>query len=228
MLKTRAELKTEAKARLKGNWAYAVGLSALPYLTMLAIGLACAIVCSVLAASLFMSLTPLVASLIFVPPLIIIYLALLVMMFTVEMGISLGFLDFFRGSKPTYTSASTYILRKNRFWKFFWTNIIMAIFLYLWTILFIVPGIIKGYGYVMTNYILKDKLERGEEVTVTQAITESRRLMQGHKWEYFVLQLSFLGWMILALLTFNIGFLWLVPYMQTTNSAFYQNLRDNS
>lgn len=79
----------------------------------------------------------------------------------------------------------------------------------------------------MTNYILKDKLEKGESVTVTQAITESRQLMNGHKWEYFVLQLSFIGWAILANLTFGIGYLWLVPYIETTNAAFYQNLIDS-
>lgn len=62
------------------------------------------------------------------------------------------------------------------------------------------------------------------EIGATDAITASRKLMQGHKWEYFVLQLSFVGWGILAVCTAGIGFLWLAPYIQATNAAYYRQL----
>ncbi|MGT2637472.1 DUF975 family protein [Streptococcus ratti] len=228
MSKTRAQLKMQAKERLRGNWAYAVGLYALPNLTISALVWACMLIVAVLVASLDVAVGEEAAVLTEVPLCILIGLAMFVVSLIVTVGITLGFLDFFRGKRPTYTEASTYLLKEGRFGKFFPTNLVMLIFIYLWSLLFVIPGIIKTYSYCMTNYILKDKLEKGESVTVTQAITESRQLMDGHKWEYFVLQLSFLGWAILANLTAGIGYLWLIPYIQTTTAAFYQNLIDNS
>ncbi|MGT2948840.1 DUF975 family protein [Streptococcus devriesei] len=228
MSKTRAELKTEAKQRLQGNWAYAIGLYALPSLTVSAIVWVCALIVVVLAGSLAVAISEEAAILTATPLLILIGLALFVCTLIVTVGITLGFLDFFRGKKPTYTQASTYLLREGRFGKFFWTDLVMVAFIYLWSFLFIIPGIIKSLSYVMTNYIIKDKLEKGESLTLTQAITESRQLMNGHKWEYFVLQLSFLGWAILANLTLGIGYLWLIPYIETTTAAYYQNLKENS
>lgn len=226
MSKTRAELKAEAKEHLQENWGYAIGLYILPVLAVMGIYLACILVYATLTAPLALSIgeTAFLATL---PLLIILWLLVLVVSSTVTIGVNLGFLNFFRGGRPTYTEASTYLLKENRFLKFLWTNVLMVILLYLWSLLFLIPGIIKTYSYSMTNYILKDKLEKGESVTVTQAITESRQLMNGHKWEYFVLQLSFIGWAMLANLTFGIGYLWLVPYIETTNAAFYQNLIDS-
>ncbi|MGT2924570.1 DUF975 family protein [Streptococcus caviae] len=228
MSKTRAQLKMQAKERLQGNWAYAVGLYALPALTISAIVWGCVLIVFVLVASLAVAIDEEVAALIGAPLFILISLAMFVGSLTVIIGITLGFLDFFRGKRPTYTEAGTYLLKEGRFGKFFPTNLVMIIFIYLWSLLLVIPGIIKTYSYSMTNYILKDKLEKGESMTVTQAITESRQLMMGHKWEYFVLNLSFIGWAILANLTAGIGYLWLIPYIQTTTAAFYQNLIDNS
>lgn len=76
----------------------------------------------------------------------------------------------------------------------------------------------------MAYYIADDLTRQGKEVDSTEAITKSRRLMDGHKWELFVLDLSFLGWAILSLLTLNIAYLWLVPYIQATRAEFYRNL----
>ncbi len=76
----------------------------------------------------------------------------------------------------------------------------------------------------MSTYIVDDLKRQGKNLSATEAITKSRRLMDGHKWDLFVLDLSFLGWIILASLTFGIGYLWLHPYMQTTHAEFYRNL----
>lgn len=62
------------------------------------------------------------------------------------------------------------------------------------------------------------------EYSVFEAITESRRRMKGYKGKYFLLNLSFIGWGILCLFTLGIGFLWLAPYIYTSNATFYQNL----
>ena len=106
----------------------------------------------------------------------------------------------------------------------FLTNLLGGIFTMLWTLLLVIPGVIKSFSYSQANYIIKDMAASGREIGATDAITASRMLMRGHKFEYFVLQLSFLGWAILATLTFGIGYLWLVPYMQATNAAYYRTI----
>ena len=89
--------------------------------------------------------------------------------------------------------------------------------------MFIIPGIIKSFSYAMTYFIINDH----PEYSLNQAITESRRMMDGHKMEYFILCLSFIGWFILSCITLGIGFLWLIPYFYTTSAAFTKRLQKN-
>ena len=86
--------------------------------------------------------------------------------------------------------------------------------------LFVIPGIVKGLSYSMAHYVLADH----PEMTARQALNESKRITQGHKGELFVLNLSFLGWQILASFTFGILYIWLIPYMQATVANFYRSL----
>lgn len=101
--------------------------------------------------------------------------------------------------------------------------VLTGLFIFLWSLLFIIPGIIKAFSYAMTPYILLDHPEMG----VSEAITESRRIMDGHKWELFCLNLSFIGWILLGILTLGILFFWLTPYMSITHAAFYRSLPKN-
>ena len=105
-----------------------------------------------------------------------------------------------------------------------WRNVgawaIMSVFIFLWSLLFIIPGIIALYSYSMTYYILKDNPNIGSNA----AIEKSKEMMNGHKAELFRLDLSFIGWYLLAILTLGIGFLWLIPYMQTARAKFYEEL----
>lgn len=78
------------------------------------------------------------------------------------------------------------------------TSLLVNIFISLWTLLLVIPGIIKGYSYSMAPYIVKDMAEAGDDIAPTEAITASRKLMDGHKGELFLLDLSFIGWAILA------------------------------
>ncbi|PFN07355.1 DUF975 family protein [Bacillus cereus] len=98
--------------------------------------------------------------------------------------------------------------------------VLMDIYITLWTMLFIIPGIVKLFSYTMTFFILNDH----PEFSMNRAITESRRIMKGHKREYFLICLSFIGWFILSIVTFGIGFLWLIPYFYTTKAAFYEKV----
>lgn len=103
-----------------------------------------------------------------------------------------------------------------------WTTMLLkAIYLILWTLLLIIPGIIKSYSYAMTEFILKDN----PEMKNNAAIEKSMAMMQGKKMKLFLLDLSFIGWIILALLTLGLGFVLLVPYMYTARAAFYEDLK---
>ncbi|MGX7196857.1 DUF975 family protein [Enterococcus olivae] len=103
--------------------------------------------------------------------------------------------------------------------------ILTSIFTFLWTLLFIIPGIVKSYSYSQTYNIYYDTYEKtGEKPSYLNAVTASRRLMDGYKSQLFLLDLSFIGWHILALLTFGIGYLWLNPYIYATKAAFYNHL----
>ena len=97
------------------------------------------------------------------------------------------------------------------------------LFLDLWTLLFLVPGLIKNYSYRMVPYILADDPTIG----VLDAITLSRKMMDGHKWNTFVLDLSFLGWDLLSVLTLGLlGVFYVNPYQFSTGAELYQALKD--
>ena len=100
-------------------------------------------------------------------------------------------------------------------------SIVQYIFIFLWSLLFVIPGIVKMYAYSMAYYIKLDHPDYGWKA----CIDESRQLMDGHKWEKFVLDLSFLGWIIVGSLCLGVGTLWVTPYMEATNAQFYEYVR---
>ena len=113
----------------------------------------------------------------------------------------------FEGFKRFSVSLSTYLL--------------MLIFIILWSLLLIIPGIIAGLSYGMTFYILADD----SAVGAREAISRSKKMMDGNKWKLFCLHCRFIGWALLCLLTIGIGFLWLVPYIQVSQAKFYEDIK---
>ena len=101
------------------------------------------------------------------------------------------------------------------------TYLLSLLYILLWTLLFIIPGIIAAFSYSMIFYILADE----PELTPSETLKKSKEMMDGYKMDFFLLNLSFIGWAILCLFTFGIGFLWLFPYMQITNDKFYEEVR---
>lgn len=99
--------------------------------------------------------------------------------------------------------------------------LLVQIFTALWSLLFIIPGIVKACSYSMTCYILNDN----PQMSASEAINASKAMMNGHKWEYFVLQLSFIGWYILSIFTFGLLLLYVGPYVNATNAAFYEKVK---
>ena len=101
------------------------------------------------------------------------------------------------------------------------TMILTSLYVFLWSLLLVVPGIIKSYSYSMTNYILNDE----PELAYNTAIEKSMAMMDGHKFDLFVLQLTFIGWWLLCILTLGIGILWLKPYMSMATVEFYKDVK---
>jgi len=109
----------------------------------------------------------------------------------------------------------------SRFANAFIAYLLRTIFVILWALLLIIPGVIAALGYSMTFFILADN--PGMEGLT--AITRSRELMQGRKWKLFCLGCRFIGWFLLGILSLGIGFIWIVPYFQTSLTIFYEDLQ---
>ena len=97
----------------------------------------------------------------------------------------------------------------------------MSIYTFLWTLLLIIPGVIKGLSYSMTPFILTDK----PELSANEAIELSMKMMDGHKMDLFVLLLIFCGLTLLSVVTLFIGLLWVTPYMYMRLAAFYEDVK---
>ena len=105
--------------------------------------------------------------------------------------------------------------------KVFALIFLQGMFIFLWSLLLVVPGIIASYRYRQAYYILLDDPDKSP----LQCIRESKELMLGHKAELFVLDLSFIGWQFLILISFNILAIWILPYIETTYAMYYNLLR---
>jgi len=128
------------------------------------------------------------------------------------------FLKFTRCESP---SVETLFDGFKFFTSAFVLHLLIVIFTFLWTLLFIVPGIIAALRYSMAFYILNDN----PGMSAMAALNQSKEMMEGHKGKLFLLGLSFIGWWILCILTLGIGFLWLTPYVELTMANFYEELK---
>jgi len=101
--------------------------------------------------------------------------------------------------------------------------LLMVLFIFLWTLLLIVPGIIAAISYSMTFFIIADD----PAIAPMDALKKSKKMMYGNKWKLFCLYFRFFGWFLLCILTFGVGFLWLIPYMRVSFAKFYDDIKDN-
>lgn len=105
--------------------------------------------------------------------------------------------------------------------RYLGTSFLVMLFVLLWSLLLIVPGIIMGYAYAMTPYIMKDNPELG----AMECIKKSKAMMNGYKWKLFLLDLGFIGWILLCIVTLGIFTLWLSPWMTSARARFYEELK---
>lgn len=108
----------------------------------------------------------------------------------------------------------------NEFIRALLAYLLMVVFILLWALLLIIPGIIAAFSYSQTFYILSED----KSISARDAIKKSKAMMMGNKKKLFYLSLRFLGWAILCVFTFGIGFLWLMPYVQVTMAKFYDDI----
>ncbi len=110
------------------------------------------------------------------------------------------------------------------FWPAFKVSFLSGLLVMLWSLLLVIPGIIKSIAYSQSMYILAEEPTMGAR----EALKKSQEMMKGHKMEYFVLGLSFLGWEILGIFTFGLLYIWLLPYMGATYANFYNTLKSGT
>lgn len=217
---SRVDLKENAKKSLKGNWGQAIGV-------LLIFGIISTLVASIglIGSNVNLSDPKVVeailngtSNIVGAPQIIAAILSILVSAF-----LSLGSVSFFmklsRNEKVTYKE----LFSKTSLWLLYiGVSIMTAIFIGLWALLLIIPGIVAKYRYAMVNYIMVDN----PDIDVFDAIRKSKEMMYGHKLDYFILQLSFIGWAILVGLTFGLLGFYVGPYMNVTFANFYYSIKD--
>ena len=109
------------------------------------------------------------------------------------------------------------------FLRIFGTLLLEGVYIILWSLLLFVPGIIKSISYSQTYYVMKDN----PELSFNAAIERSMAMMKGHKMEFFLLRLSYIGWLILCILTLGVGLLWINPYIFTAYAHFYDYVKED-
>ena len=190
----RAELKAAAKQQISGK----IGVL---FLITLIIGLISG------AASALLNLIPggsIIASVIITP--------------AFSLSVVRVYLSLLGGNTPKAGDAFSGF---DDFWAAFKVIFLVGLFTFLWSLLFVIPGIVKTFAYSMSMYILAEN--KGK--SALECINESKAMTNGHKMDLFVLNLSFIGWMLLVAVTFGIAAIWVVPYMNATMTNAYQSLK---
>ena len=209
-MKTNQDLKNAALEALRGNCAPAVVCTIIYLLLSIGISL------------LQPNIDDPTAALTGVQKIMMVAYVLLLFLVMVPLGVG-----YYQAFKVLFTdgdnklTANCFRLSFGNYFKNVAAYLLMCLFIFLWTLLLIIPGIIKALAYSMTPFILKDF----PELSVNQAINLSQKMMKGHKFDYFWLGLSFIGWILLGLLTLGIGYIWLIPYMYTSYAAFYEEVK---
>lgn len=199
---TSEEFRSAARADLKGHWVEAAMLT---FVYMLVIILGSNLL-SPLLDMIYTGMSAL-ASLIFLP---------------LGWGFAVTFLNLQRKEENAINFSTLFSGYKD-FSRIFTTMFLTQIYTLLWMLLLIIPGIIKQYSYAMTPYILLDN----PEMKNNAAIELSMKMMDGHKIDLFILQLTFIGWLLLSILTLGIGTLWVIPYMQSAQANFYVHVKED-
>ncbi|MDF9867803.1 putative membrane protein [Bacilli bacterium PM5-3] len=231
------ELKNEALDSLKGKWRNVIALSiVVPFILVVIISIVTFILLSTVPTEYYSndygnSTEDFIASL----PTMTIFLYYLIVFIGSVSAIVISFnivystyKDIFTGKKEKadiFADALT-VFRNGYLTKLIILTIQYMLLIFAWSLLFYIPGIIKSFSYSQAFFIFKDKMDKGEDFKPIDCITESRKMMDGYKANYFLLNFSFIGWIILGFVSLGIAMLWIEPYMNMTTVAYYENLKE--
>ncbi len=141
--------------------------------------------------------------------------------FPLKVGGSRIYIDSADGEHAPLLSRFAYAFKSGYYGNILVAGLLRGIFTFLWSLLFVIPGIVKAYAYSMVPYILADN----PGMRASEAIRLSQEMMRGHKMEKFILDISFFGWYLLGSLAFGIGVFFVQPYVDATEAQFYLQLR---
>ncbi len=192
------ELKAQARESLKGNWGNAIGVIGIYFAISFGIGLVIGMLG--IENELVLDIISILITALF------------------EFGLLSFFLKTSRNEKVEVEELWS---KTNMFLPYIIASIVIGFFTFAWSLLFIIPGIIAAFRYSMTYLVMLDN----PEMSAMDALNESKRLMDGHKMDYFLLEASFIGWAILGIFTLGILYFWLIPYMSVAQCNFYNNLK---
>lgn len=206
MIKTNSEITTAARASLNGKWALAVATFFVYSLIIggLSNGVNISHVFSDFFFGFFVGLS----------------LVMLIIGGPLTLGIVTFSLNIVRNTEARFEQLFEGF---GNFGKAVAAYLLMLVFVLLWSLLLIIPGIIAAISYSQTFFILADN----KDMDAMDVLDKSKEMMYGYKWKYFCLCLRFFGWMLLCILTLGIGFLWLTPYMYISFTHFYEEIKAN-
>ncbi|MBO5086677.1 MAG: DUF975 family protein [Paludibacteraceae bacterium] len=143
--------------------------------------------------------------------------------FPLSFGFSLVFLWFVKENKSFEMKDVFSAFNNTYYWKSIGVSLLMVIYVVLWALLLIIPGIVKAMSYSMAMYIIAEN----PEMTAEKAIQRSMKMMEGHMWEMLLLWLIGVGLVILSALTLFIGMLWIYPWLEVTMVKFYLYVKED-
>ncbi|MCD8248949.1 MAG: DUF975 family protein [Lachnospiraceae bacterium] len=170
-----------------------------------------------LESDLFQAILPALTGILIV--LCIYLLIVLIIGGAVTLGYAQFNLNLTDDNDPRFSDLFSHMRRK---WEGFCMQFFRGMMILLWSMLFVIPGIIASYRYAMTPYILAENYD----LSMMEAISESKRLMRGNKWKLFTLDVSFIGWILLSDFTLGIASLWVNPYQEAARAAFYREISE--
>ena len=209
-MKTNSEIRQESLSIMKGNWASGVIVT---LLLCVAVTLCSAITSSfglcgnkTVMNSISELLNLLVAIFIFYP---------------LAMSMVIMFLSFVKSGEKLSAKGLTLGFKSPLYSKSIVLYLLIAIYTFLWSLLLIVPGIIKSLSYALAPYILAEN----PELKANEAIEKSMAMMNGHKMQLFLMWLGYVGFALLSIFAFCIPLLWLYPYYQVVMAKFYEEVK---
>lgn len=211
-MKTNSEIRRESLAKLKGNWITCI-VACFVYCAVFALAQSPAIGLNFLRpASMFLK-TP---SFIFGGSTFLLMLLLV----PLAIGIYNAFRLFWTDGDIDLVP-NMFKLGFSKYLHILGGELLTTLYTLLWTLLLIVPGIIKAYAYSCVPFLLVEE----PELPVTEAIKKSEDMMRGHKMDFFLMNLNFMAFSILCVLTLGIGYLWFFPYVLNTTAGFYVQVK---